>query len=74
VGGVTVEDAADYIRAGAVAVGLGGELLSKQLIDERRYDELQERARRVVAAIHEARGGGTSPVRAGVDAPPVTPV
>jgi 2-dehydro-3-deoxyphosphogluconate aldolase/(4S)-4-hydroxy-2-oxoglutarate aldolase len=74
VGGVTVEDAADYIRAGAVAVGLGGELLSKQLIDERRYDELQERARRVVAAIREARVGGTSPVPAGVSAPPVTPL
>ena len=73
VGGVTVEDAADYIRAGAVAVGLGGELLGKQLIAERRYDELRERAVRVVAAIREARGGGSSPAPAGVSAPPVRP-
>jgi 2-dehydro-3-deoxyphosphogluconate aldolase / (4S)-4-hydroxy-2-oxoglutarate aldolase len=73
VGGVTVEDAADYIRAGAVAVGLGGELLSKQLIAERRYDELRERAVRVVAAIREARGDGSSPAPAGMSAPPVKP-
>lgn len=64
VGGVTVDDAADYIRAGAAAVGLGGELLSRQLIAEGRYEELEERARRVVAAIAEVRGSRGSPVPA----------
>lgn len=55
VGGVTVENAGDYIRAGAVAVGVGGELLSAQLIREGRYDELETRARQLVTAIATAR-------------------
>lgn len=55
VGGVTIENAADYIRAGAVAVGVGGELLSAQLISERRFDELEARARTLVAAVAAAR-------------------
>ena len=54
-GGVTIENAGDYIRAGAVAVGVGGELLSSQLIKEGRYDELEARARQLVAAITAAR-------------------
>lgn len=55
VGGVTVDNAGDYIRAGAVAVGVGGELLSSQLIKEGRYDELEARARQLVTAIATAR-------------------
>lgn len=55
VGGVTIENAGDYIRAGAVAVGVGGELLNSELIRERRYDELEARARQLVAAIATAR-------------------
>jgi 2-dehydro-3-deoxyphosphogluconate aldolase/(4S)-4-hydroxy-2-oxoglutarate aldolase len=55
VGGVTVENAGDYIRAGAVAVGVGGELLNSQLIRDGRYDELEARARQLVAAVAAAR-------------------
>lgn len=54
-GGVNLENAADFIRAGAVAVGVGSALLDKQLLAEGRFDELTERARRLVDSVREAR-------------------
>jgi 2-dehydro-3-deoxyphosphogluconate aldolase / (4S)-4-hydroxy-2-oxoglutarate aldolase len=49
-GGVTPETAGDYIRAGAVAVGLGS-----WLIGDGATRGVTERARRVVLAVAEAR-------------------
>lgn len=54
-GGVTVENAADFIHAGAAAVGLGGELLDKSLIAAGRFDELSARARRLVELVRMER-------------------
>ena len=54
-GGVNLENAADFIRAGAVAVGIGSALVDKQLLAEGRFDELADRARRLVVSIREAR-------------------
>lgn len=55
VGGVTIDNAGDYIRAGATAVGIGGELLSAELIRSGRFGELEASARRLVAAVADAR-------------------
>ncbi|MBU5671721.1 bifunctional 4-hydroxy-2-oxoglutarate aldolase/2-dehydro-3-deoxy-phosphogluconate aldolase [Paenibacillus sp. MSJ-6] len=55
-GGVTLENVAEFIRAGAVAVGLGSSLLNKAAIAEERYDDITELARRFKAAITSARG------------------
>ncbi len=55
VGGVNTENAADFIRAGAVAVGMGSELLDKKLIAEGRYAELTRRARDLTDSIKAAR-------------------
>lgn len=51
VGGVTVENAADFLKAGAVGLGIGSSLVSKKLLDEGRYDQITEQARKFVAAV-----------------------
>ena len=40
VGGVNPGNCADFIRAGAVGVGVGGNLVSPQLVKEGRFDEI----------------------------------
>jgi 2-dehydro-3-deoxyphosphogluconate aldolase/(4S)-4-hydroxy-2-oxoglutarate aldolase len=54
-GGVTLDNAGDWIRAGAVAVGLGSALLDAKAIDEGRFDVIAANARRVVASVAAAR-------------------
>ncbi|MCO5970540.1 bifunctional 4-hydroxy-2-oxoglutarate aldolase/2-dehydro-3-deoxy-phosphogluconate aldolase [Actinoallomurus soli] len=54
-GGIGVDVAGDYIRAGAIAVGVGGPLLGDAL-DGGPLDALADRARRLVAAVAGARG------------------
>ena len=54
-GGVTIDNAGDWIRAGAVAVGLGSALLDVKAIDGNRFDVVTASARRVVANVAAAR-------------------
>ena len=54
-GGVTLDNAGDWIRAGAVAVGVGSALLDAKAIDEDRLDVLVASARRIVASVQSAR-------------------
>jgi len=54
-GGVTVDNAADWIRAGAVAVGLGSALIDGAALDSGRFDVVTANAQRVVAAVASAR-------------------
>jgi len=54
-GGVTVENAGDWIRAGAVAVGLGSALLDAAAIHANNWDVITANARRVVASVAGAR-------------------
>jgi 2-dehydro-3-deoxyphosphogluconate aldolase/(4S)-4-hydroxy-2-oxoglutarate aldolase len=56
-GGVTLDNAGDWIRAGAVAVGVGSSLLDAKAIDEGRLDVIAENARRIVASVAAARQG-----------------
>jgi len=56
-GGVNLETAADYIRAGAVALGVGGELIVKKAVQERKAAVISELAAKYVALVQEARGG-----------------
>jgi len=44
-GGVTLENAPQFLAAGAVAVAVGGQLVDKQLIAAGQFDALTERAR-----------------------------
>jgi 2-dehydro-3-deoxyphosphogluconate aldolase / (4S)-4-hydroxy-2-oxoglutarate aldolase len=54
-GGVTLDNAGDWIRAGAVAVGVGSALLDAQAIADGRFEVITENARRVVASVAAAR-------------------
>ncbi|WP_098748330.1 bifunctional 4-hydroxy-2-oxoglutarate aldolase/2-dehydro-3-deoxy-phosphogluconate aldolase [Paenibacillus sp. EZ-K15] len=54
-GGVTLDNVAQFIRAGAVAVGLGSSLLDKKAMEEERYDDIAKRAEQFIQAIHQAR-------------------
>ena len=45
-----------FLKAGACAVAVGGELVDAKLIREGRYDLIEEKARQYLAAIAKARG------------------
>jgi 2-dehydro-3-deoxyphosphogluconate aldolase/(4S)-4-hydroxy-2-oxoglutarate aldolase len=54
-GGVTVENAGDWIAAGAVAVGVGSALLDMKAIEAGNYGVLRSKAERIVANVQAAR-------------------
>ena len=51
-GGVSPENARDYLSAGAVAVGIGGNLVSNKLVAAQAFDQITATARACVDAIH----------------------
>lgn len=53
VGGVNPANCADFIRAGAVGVGVGGNLVSPQYVKEGRFDEITAIARSYVDALNQ---------------------
>ena len=55
-GGVNLETAGEFLKAGACAVAVGGELVDARHIKEGRYDLIEEKARQYLAAIAKARG------------------
>jgi len=55
-GGVSLENTADFIRAGAVAVAVGSALVDKRAIVEGRFDLLAEKAHQLMIAVREGRG------------------
>jgi 2-dehydro-3-deoxyphosphogluconate aldolase / (4S)-4-hydroxy-2-oxoglutarate aldolase len=54
-GGVDLDNAGDWLRAGAVAVGVGSALLDARAIAEERYHVLTENARRLRASFESGR-------------------
>jgi 2-dehydro-3-deoxyphosphogluconate aldolase / (4S)-4-hydroxy-2-oxoglutarate aldolase len=54
-GGVTLDNAGDWIRAGAVAVGVGTALLDSRAIAEGNYGLLRANAARIAANVRAAR-------------------
>ncbi|MBA2306111.1 MAG: bifunctional 4-hydroxy-2-oxoglutarate aldolase/2-dehydro-3-deoxy-phosphogluconate aldolase [Acidobacteria bacterium] len=54
-GGVTLDNAGDWIRAGAVAVGVGTALLDANAIASGDYATLRTNAERIVANVNSAR-------------------
>jgi 2-dehydro-3-deoxyphosphogluconate aldolase/(4S)-4-hydroxy-2-oxoglutarate aldolase len=51
-GGVSPENARDYLAAGAVAVGIGGNLVSNKLVAAEAFDQITEVAQACVNAVH----------------------
>ena len=56
VGGVDLETAADFVRAGATAVGVGSALISQGLLEAGDWAALTERAHRFVEEVARGRG------------------
>src|SRR5277367_39741 len=54
-GGVNVTTVGEFLKAGACAVAVGGELVNAKLIADGDYDAIEERARAILAAVHKAR-------------------
>jgi 2-dehydro-3-deoxyphosphogluconate aldolase/(4S)-4-hydroxy-2-oxoglutarate aldolase len=53
-GGVDLKSAASYIKAGAAALGIGGELMDKKAIAEKRFDLISRSTREFLRTIREA--------------------
>lgn len=50
-GGITVENCKDFLNAGSVGLGIGGNLVSASLLREGKIDELTQIAKAYVAAV-----------------------
>ncbi len=55
-GGIDVHNAADYIKAGAVALGVGGKLVDKAAIKAGNWPALTATAQELMRVVAEARG------------------
>jgi 2-dehydro-3-deoxyphosphogluconate aldolase/(4S)-4-hydroxy-2-oxoglutarate aldolase len=56
VGGVNLDTTADFIRAGAAAVGVGSALINQRLLDSGDFGALTDRARRFIEEVARGRG------------------
>ena len=54
-GGVTPENAGDFLRAGAVALGVGSGLVSAELIENGDWPKLTKIAGKFIAAVKKAK-------------------
>lgn len=54
-GGVNLDTAADYIAAGAAALGVGGELILKDAVQTRKADVIKALAKRFLETVANAR-------------------
>ncbi len=54
-GGVNLATAAEFIRAGAAALGIGGELVSAKALQSGNTNEIVEAARKFVSIVRETR-------------------
>ncbi|MGC9468544.1 MAG: bifunctional 4-hydroxy-2-oxoglutarate aldolase/2-dehydro-3-deoxy-phosphogluconate aldolase [Anaerolineae bacterium] len=57
VGGVNLGTAADFVRNGAAALGVGSSLVNQKLLDANDMAELTRRAGAFIAAVKEGRSG-----------------
>lgn len=55
VGGVNLENTADFIRAGSEAVGVGGSLINQKLLDDQEFDTITQNARRYREEVEKGR-------------------
>lgn len=54
-GGINLENIAGYIKAGAIAAGVGGSLIKKELIENEQWDQLQHLAGEFTLKVKENR-------------------
>jgi len=56
-GGVNLETAADFLRAGACALGVGGSLVESAAVDSGNMQRIEQLARQFVEIVRKTRGG-----------------
>ena len=54
-GGVNLETAGDFLKAGACAIAVGTEMVDPKTIQQGRFDLIEERARQYLACVAKAR-------------------
>jgi len=54
-GGVNLSTAAEFIRAGSAALGVGGELILKEAVKSRKPEAITETARKLVEIVRQTR-------------------
>jgi 2-dehydro-3-deoxyphosphogluconate aldolase/(4S)-4-hydroxy-2-oxoglutarate aldolase len=54
-GGVNLETAPEFIKAGAAFIGVGGALVDKKLVAAKKWDELSALAAKFIKVVQEAR-------------------
>src|SRR6266568_2470825 len=59
-GGVNLETAGDFLKAGACAIAVGSEMVDAKTIREGRFDLIEERARQYLACVAKARAEMTA--------------
>jgi 2-dehydro-3-deoxyphosphogluconate aldolase/(4S)-4-hydroxy-2-oxoglutarate aldolase len=52
---VTLENVTDFVRAGAVAVGVGGSLVDRRALESGNYESIQQSAQKFVSMVQQAR-------------------
>jgi len=55
-GGVNLQNAGAFIKAGAAALGVGGELVDKKAVKEKKFNVITENTRAFLKVVQEARG------------------
>ncbi len=55
-GGVNLQNAAAFIKAGATALGVGGELVDKKAVKEKKFNVITENTRAFLKVVKEVRG------------------
>jgi 2-dehydro-3-deoxyphosphogluconate aldolase/(4S)-4-hydroxy-2-oxoglutarate aldolase len=55
-GGVNLETAGDFLKAGACCLGIGSQLVEPKAVAERNFDRIRDLARQYVAIVQQARG------------------
>ncbi|MFN4261818.1 MAG: bifunctional 4-hydroxy-2-oxoglutarate aldolase/2-dehydro-3-deoxy-phosphogluconate aldolase [Gemmataceae bacterium] len=56
-GGVDLHTAADFLKAGACCLGVGGQLVEPKAVAERNFDRIRDVARQYVEIVKKVRGG-----------------
>ena len=55
-GGVNLQNAGAFIKAGATALGVGGELVDKKAVKEKKFNVITDNTRTFLKVVKEARG------------------
>ena len=59
-GGVDLTTAADFLKAGACCLGIGGQLVEPKAVAERNFDRISSLARQYVAIVQQTRAAGNN--------------